>query len=140
MKKMPKGFTIVELMIVIGVIGIIASIALPIYGDYMKRGKVSEAVQLLAGLRIPMQEYYMSNDAWPQVATVGAKTSGKYTSILVSSTDPDDLYVEATLKGQDDLGGTKIRVVYFPDENEWVCTTNNATPPIPPQYLPTSCK
>jgi len=142
MKNIQTGFTILELMVVVAVIGIIATIAIPIYADYISRGKVSESVRLLSGLRMPMQEHYIANDSWPSVASVGGRVSGTYTSLLTSSTDPDKFYVEAVLKGSlnSELGGKKIRMVYFTIENKWVCTTENASPPIPPQYIPSSCK
>ncbi len=144
MKNIQTGFTIVELMIVVAIIGVLASIAMPIYSDYVNRGKMSEPVSLLAGLRIPMQEYYMENGSWPTVERVGGKSVGIYTSIIIASTDPDNLYIEAELKGGDStpLGGKKIRMTYYKDQQtwNWKCSTEGTDKPIPIQYLPSSCK
>ncbi len=138
------GFTIVELMIVVAVIGVLATIALPIYNDYINRGKVSEAVQLLAGLRIPMQEFYLSRGVWPTVDQIGGKSAGKYTSLITSSTDPNNLYVEAEMRGaaNSPLGGKKVRMLYFQTGKDWNwdCTIAGVTNPIGVQYLPSSCK
>lgn len=56
-----KGFTLLELMIVVAIIGIIASIALPSYTDYVKKGRVAEATSTLADIRIKMEQYYQDN-------------------------------------------------------------------------------
>lgn len=57
-KAMQKGFTLIEVMIVVAIIGIIASIALPSYTDYVKAGRAAEATANLADLRIKMEQYY----------------------------------------------------------------------------------
>lgn len=56
-----KGFTLLELMIVIAIIGIIASIAIPSYTDYIKKGRVTEATSNLADIRIKMEQYFQDN-------------------------------------------------------------------------------
>jgi type IV pilus assembly protein PilE len=56
-----RGFTLLELMIVVAVIGILASIAFPSYIDYVKRGKAAEATSNLADLRVKMEQFYQDN-------------------------------------------------------------------------------
>jgi len=56
-----KGFTLIELMIVVVVVAIIAAVALPSYTQYIKRGKIQEATSTLADLRVKMEQYYMDN-------------------------------------------------------------------------------
>ena len=65
MKAIQKGFTLIELMIVIAIIGILAVIALPAYQDYTGRAQVSEAITLMEGQKSAVVEYYADKGAWP---------------------------------------------------------------------------
>lgn len=60
-RSQPKGFTLVEVMVVVAIIGILAAIALPAYEDYVKRGKAAEATSTLANLRVQMEQYFQDN-------------------------------------------------------------------------------
>ena len=76
MKRVQQGFTLIELMIVVAIIGILAAVALPAYQDYTKRSRVSEGLSLAAGAKTAMAEFYASNNAWPadnEAAGVAAK-------------------------------------------------------------------
>lgn len=59
--KMQKGFTLVELMIVVVIVGILASIGMPAYTNYVLRGKLTEASTELAGMRVKLEQYYQDN-------------------------------------------------------------------------------
>lgn len=67
-----KGFTLLELMIVVAILGILASIALPGYGNYVKKAKITEAVTELADLRIKMEQFYQDNRTYVNGPCVGA--------------------------------------------------------------------
>ena len=63
--KRTKGFTLIELMIVVAIIGILSAIAIPAYTDYVTRAKIPEATSTLADLRVKMEQYYLDNRTYP---------------------------------------------------------------------------
>jgi type IV pilus assembly protein PilA len=65
MKSVQKGFTLIELMIVVAIIGILAAIAIPAYQNYTKRSHVSEGLSLAGGAKAAISEYYSSKGEWP---------------------------------------------------------------------------
>jgi type IV pilus assembly protein PilA len=65
MKNMQQGFTLIELMIVVAIIGILAAIAIPAYQDYTIRAQVSEGMSLASGARTAVSEAYQSTGNWP---------------------------------------------------------------------------
>ncbi|HFB3006223.1 TPA: pilin, partial [Neisseria gonorrhoeae] len=83
MNTLQKGFTLIELMIVIAIVGILAAVALPAYQDYTARAQVSEAILLAEGQKSAVTEYYLNNGEWPSdnsAAGVASSSSikGKY--------------------------------------------------------------
>ena len=89
MKAMQKGFTLIELMIVVAIIGILAAIAIPAYQDYTIRAQVTEGLNLAADLKAAVAENFASTGAWPaNNAAVGivAVKSGKYVSGVTITT------------------------------------------------------
>jgi type IV pilus assembly protein PilA len=87
LKQVQKGFTLIELMIVVAIIGILAAIAIPAYQDYTIRAQVTEGLNLAAPVKTAIAEYYAQNGTWP-TALIGnapalgytATPSGKYVS------------------------------------------------------------
>nr|WP_101146023.1 pilin [Neisseria meningitidis] len=83
MNTLQKGFTLIELMIVIAIVGILAAVALPAYQDYTARAQVSEAILLAEGQKSAVTEYYLNHGIWPgDNNSAGVATStdikGKY--------------------------------------------------------------
>src|SRR5579862_5377861 len=89
MKTIQKGFTLIELMIVVAIIGILAAIAIPAYQNYTIRSQVTEGLSLADGFKTTISEYYANNGAMPLAADMTAagvlQVTGKYvTGIAVN--------------------------------------------------------
>jgi type IV pilus assembly protein PilE len=109
-KTLQKGFTLIELMIVVAVIGILASIAIPSYTDYVQRGKVAEATSTLADLRVRMEQYYQDNRTY--VGGQCAPASGaKYFTYTCSVAPTDAAYtLQAAGNASENMGNFNFTV------------------------------
>lgn len=102
MMKPSRGFTIIELLVVVGIIAILASIGLPAYRDYVTRGKLIEAFNGLSDLRVRMEQYFQDNRKYNSGATTNcgaAMPSSRYfTFACTTGADPAQTY-SATATG-----------------------------------------
>ena len=102
--KAKKGFTLIELMIVVAILGILAAIAIPTYMDYTKRAKVSEAISLLSGIGNAIAEYHTSQGQMPgNLTEVGGAKTSRYVKSMnstapVSTANGAYVAVNATLQ------------------------------------------
>ena len=155
MNTMQKGFTLIELMIVVAIIGILAAIAIPAYQDYITRGQVSEAVTLGGGLKSPLAEYGADKNAWPTLVAPTATPSsgqlnatlvGKYSTVTssVASTYPAGQVTVTMTTGK--ASGSALTYTTANGGSTWACgntTVDTATgsgTTIPAKYLPNACK
>jgi len=146
MKTLQKGFTLIELMIVVAIIGILAAVAIPAYQDYIARAQVSEAVSLLSSGKMSLAEYYSDKTYWPSAASETLGTlSGRYTANIeiLDSNTTGTLTLEATMKSSGInsaiTGGTMI--LYTTDGGKnWTCATGVTAPGLSSKYLPSVCR
>ena len=145
MKKNMQGFTLIELMIVVAIIGILAAIALPAYQDYVVRTKVSETMLGASGMKNSVAEFFQTRSTMPLGASVGPITqSSRYVNLVTfTRVDATNGFVRADVPATADVPTTvqsqwiELTAVGDTDTGviRWTCGGT-----IPAKYRPASCK
>jgi type IV pilus assembly protein PilA len=151
MKKVQQGFTLIELMIVVAIIGILAAIAIPAYQDYTVRSKVTELVNAAGVCKTSVAEYYQVKGAMPDSAkTAGCSDVGTLNSTPPTVTSAGVVSVDASGGLLSQLGTNKTYGLKANCNSKtcdgqnpitaWDCTAANGVTIVMQKYLPASCR
>ena len=137
MKRIQQGFTLIELMIVVAIIGILAAVALPAYQDYTKRAKVSEVMLAASAGKNVIAEYANTQNVLPDAASVAVESQA---STYVEKVEYAKPTITATARGFNDgnIDGKTLTLTAALQANGQVVWTCSGT--IPDKFRPSSCK
>jgi type IV pilus assembly protein PilA len=147
MKPVQKGFTLIELMIVVAIIAILAAIAIPAYQDYVIRAQVSEGYELMAESKISLSEFYSETGRFPDnAASAGLPDPTAMKGKYVQQVDPGSnkgmivaRFSSPSLNSKLEGKTVGLSAITSGGSIQWTCT-NPGINSVPNRYLPTSCR
>ena len=148
MKKVQQGFTLIELMIVVAIIGILAAVAIPAYQDYTIRAKVTEGLGLAGAAKTAVAETYSSKGAAPTnnasagLATATSIIGNSVTSVTIGASGAITILYNGTLGGSPSANAKKVglKPTFGPGGVTWDCTSANGVTDMPAKYMPAQCR
>ena len=142
MKKVQQGFTLIELMIVVAIIGILAAIAIPAYQDYTIRAQVSEGINLASGAKAAIAEYFMDKGALPlNNAEAGLEAAANITGNYASNVLVTNGVIQVTYAGPDvnaQINGQTLTLT--PTTNAGSVSWQCADGTLLPKHVPSACR
>ena len=140
MKQIQKGFTLIELMIVVAIIGILAAVAVPAYQDYIARAQVAEAVGLASAGKTGASEYIGDKGSAPSTSDALQTVSGKYTgSVAVVSPNVSNVTITSTMSTggvNSAIAGKTLTMTTADNGKTWTCAAGT----MDKKYLPSACR
>lgn len=145
-----SGYSIIELMIVVAIIGVLASIALPQYQDYVARSQITEAINLVAPARIAIEESYATNGSLAALPAATTEllgiTSGKYVASIsqqrITLEDIDSIVFTLTFKttAQTKIQAKTLEITITPTSGKQPGTFVCSGGTVPQELWPASCR
>lgn len=150
-KRLQQGFTLIELMIVVAIIGILAAVALPAYQDYTTRARMSEVVLAASSCRSTISEVFQNVSTLPKAGNWGCENKTAPTKHVKEIATTDSGQIEVQAQGFDDSINNKWLVLTPLDSAgktpaagttvaKWTCGPKAGNDGIPARYLPGSCR